>query len=301
MHRLVRVRRERAPRRGDVRRLRVVDEAHAGRLADGLEPVRHAGERAQRLGDRVVADPGRARGRGRGGGVLAVVRAADQRLGRQRVVGRELDPVEPEPARHDLRPRALEDAQLRVAVVLERVVAVEVIGLEVEQHRDRRRRTGATSSSWNDESSQTTQSASRTERERHADVPGDRRRRAPAARKIAPSSAVVVVLPFVPVTPTNREPGSSRKPSSTSDHTGTPRSRAATSSGIARRHAGRLHDARRRRRAATGRPRCRASGRPRTTSSPRSASRSVTACPGHAVGVVDERLHGSVSHGRICG
>ena len=55
----------------------------------------------------------------------------------------------------------------------------------------------------------------------------------PAARKIAPSSAVVVVLPFVPVTPTKREPGSSRNPSSTSDHTGTPRSRAAASSGIA--------------------------------------------------------------------
>ena len=80
--------------------------------------------------------PGRARGGGRRGGVLAVVRAADQRLGRQRVVGRELDPVEPEPARHDLRARALEDAQLRVAVGLERAVAVEVVGLEVEQHRD---------------------------------------------------------------------------------------------------------------------------------------------------------------------
>ena len=94
VHRLVRVRGERAPRGGDVRRLRVVDEAHAVDLADVLEPVRHARERPQRLGDRVVADPGRARRGRRGGGVLAVVRAADQRLGRQRVVGRELDPLE---------------------------------------------------------------------------------------------------------------------------------------------------------------------------------------------------------------
>ena len=57
----------------------------------------------------------------------------------------------------------------------------------------------------------------------------------PAARKIAPSSAVVVVFPFVPVTPTKRVPaGSSRKPSSTSDQTGTPRSRAAATSGRSR-------------------------------------------------------------------
>ena len=90
----------------------------------------------ERLGDRVVGDTGRARGRRRGRGVLAVVPAADQRLGRQRVVGRELDPVEPEPSRHDLRAGALEDAQLRVAVRLERPVAVEVVRLEVEQHRD---------------------------------------------------------------------------------------------------------------------------------------------------------------------
>ena len=98
--------------------------------------MRHAGERAQRFRDRVVADACRARGGRRRGGVLAVVQARDERLGRQRIVGRELDAVEPEPARHDLRARALEDAQLRVAVRLEGPVPVEVIGLEVEQHRD---------------------------------------------------------------------------------------------------------------------------------------------------------------------
>ena len=64
------------------------------------------------------------------------MRAGDQRLGGQRVVGGELDAVEPEAARHDLRARTLEDAELRVAVRLEGAVPVEVVGLEVEQHRD---------------------------------------------------------------------------------------------------------------------------------------------------------------------
>ena len=58
--------------------------------------------------------------------------------------------VEPEPARHDRRARALEDAELRVAVRLERAVAVEMVGLEVEQDgdvaRERRARPRAESS-----------------------------------------------------------------------------------------------------------------------------------------------------------
>jgi hypothetical protein len=48
----------------------------------------------------------------------------------------------------------------------------------------------------------------------------------PASRQMAPSSSVVVVLPFVPVTATNRF-GRSRQASSSSPSTGTPRSRAA--------------------------------------------------------------------------
>ena len=86
--------------------------------------------------DVFVGDPGGAGGGGGGRGVLAVVRAAKQRLGRQLVVGRELDAAEPEPAWGHLHPRALEDSQLRVAVCLERAVPVEVIGLQVEQHGD---------------------------------------------------------------------------------------------------------------------------------------------------------------------
>ena len=64
------------------------------------------GKRRKRLGDRVVGNADRPRRRGRGGGVLAVVRAGDQRLGGQRVVCRELDPPRTardraEPARDD--------------------------------------------------------------------------------------------------------------------------------------------------------------------------------------------------------
>ena len=59
-------------------------------LAHGLDPKGDAGERAQRLGYRVVLDPDSARGSGCRGGVLAVVRPRDQRLRGQRVV--EADP-----------------------------------------------------------------------------------------------------------------------------------------------------------------------------------------------------------------
>ena len=136
MHRLVLVGRERAQRGGDVGRLRVVDVADAVQLADELEPVGDARECAQSLGDPIVRDPGRPGGGSRGGGVLAVVGAAHQRLRRERIVGGELGAVEVEPARDDLGAGPLEDAQLRVAVGLEAAVPVEVVGLEVEQHRD---------------------------------------------------------------------------------------------------------------------------------------------------------------------
>src|SRR5207248_3713792 len=49
---------------------------------------------------------------------------------------RELDSFEPEPPRDDLRSGPLEDPQLRVAVGLEGTVAVEMVGLEVQQHGD---------------------------------------------------------------------------------------------------------------------------------------------------------------------
>ena len=86
VHGLVGVCGERAQGGGHVGRLGVVDVADAVHLAGGLEPVRNAGERPERLRDRVVADAGGARRGGRGSRVLAVVGAAEQRLGRQRVV-----------------------------------------------------------------------------------------------------------------------------------------------------------------------------------------------------------------------
>ena len=135
---------ERAPRGGRVRRLRVVDEPDAVPFGDELEPMRDTPERAQRLGDRVVGEPGRARGGGCGRGVLPVVGAGQGRLGREGLGGGELDASAlarhlAEPARHDrgvLRDLVLEDPELRVAVLLEAAVAVEVVGLEVDQHGD---------------------------------------------------------------------------------------------------------------------------------------------------------------------
>jgi hypothetical protein len=64
------------------------------------------------------------------------VAAGNARLSGQRVVGRELDPFQAEAVRDDLGVRPLEDPELRVAVLLERPVPVEVVRLEVEQHRD---------------------------------------------------------------------------------------------------------------------------------------------------------------------
>jgi hypothetical protein len=116
----------------------------AADLADELEPVRHTRERRQRGRNRVFTDPDharRSRGRGR---VLAVVRAGNQRLGGQRIVGRELDPQArarngANAARYDrevLCGLVLEDPELGVAVTLEGAVPVEMVRLEVEENRD---------------------------------------------------------------------------------------------------------------------------------------------------------------------
>ncbi len=93
-----------------------------------------------------------------------------------------------------------------------------------------RQRSSWTSSSWKDDSSQITQSACSTAVSGAPTFPATATSR-PAARNIAPISSVVVVLPFVPVTPTSGRSGWSRQPSSTSDQTGMPRARAAATSG----------------------------------------------------------------------
>ena len=98
---------ERALGRLRVRRLGVVDEADAADLADELEPVRDAGEGAERLRRSPSSGMPAARAAAvGGGGVLAVVRAGDARLRGQRVVGGELDAAaasrhRAEPARDD--------------------------------------------------------------------------------------------------------------------------------------------------------------------------------------------------------
>ena len=76
-----------APHGERIRRDRVVDPADAAELAHELEPVRNAGEGAQRLGDRVVLDADGAGRRRRGRRVRTVVPAGNKRLGRKRIVG----------------------------------------------------------------------------------------------------------------------------------------------------------------------------------------------------------------------
>ena len=93
-----------------------------------------------------------------------------------------------------------------------------------------RGRSVSTSSSWNDDSSHTTQASGAAEPT--SDVSGRpmlpvTSTGRPAASKTAPSNAVVVVLPLVPVTP-RMGFGSSLAPSSISEITGRPRTRAAS-------------------------------------------------------------------------
>ena len=140
-------RRDRAARGGRVRRLRVVHVEDAVDDRDLFDAVLDTGERDECVGDRLVRDSESAGSGGRGGRVLPVVLAADARLGRQRVVGRELHATRgaghrPEAARHHrdiVLPLALEHRQLDRRVGVERPVPVEVVGLEVREHGHPRR------------------------------------------------------------------------------------------------------------------------------------------------------------------
>ena len=136
VNRSVVVRSDPASGGGGVGRLRVVDPADAAELSHELEPVRHAGKGAERVGDRLVRDAGGTGGSRRRGCVLAVVAAGDAGLGRKLVVGGELDSAYAEAAWHDLGARPLEDAELCVAVRLKAAMAVDVVGLEVEKDGD---------------------------------------------------------------------------------------------------------------------------------------------------------------------
>ena len=82
--------------------------------------MRDPGERAERLGDRVIGHARGTGGGGRSGGVLPVVRASDSRLGGEWVIGAELDSLKAETAWDDLDVRsrkAAVDALMTVTVL----------------------------------------------------------------------------------------------------------------------------------------------------------------------------------------
>jgi hypothetical protein len=131
-----------AHRRRHVRGLRVVHVQHAVHGAHLLQPVRHAGERAQRAGHRLRRHARLDRGRRRAAGVLEVVLAAEADLPRRKRQRPELDapplPRDLEARRHDrhlVRRLVAEQPQLRVPVCLERAVPVEVVLGDVEEQR----------------------------------------------------------------------------------------------------------------------------------------------------------------------
>ena len=136
------VRGQRLPRCGGVRRLRVVDEADAADLGDELEPVwrRPRTSGAPRRSPR--RRTGRAGRRGRGGRVLAVVRPGDRGSAgsgsrrRTRCASPRRERPKPRGTTAARPPSGLEDPELRRPVRLERAVPVEVVRLEVQQHRD---------------------------------------------------------------------------------------------------------------------------------------------------------------------
>ena len=84
----------------------------------------HAREGAKCLRNRGFGDPHCARRGRRGDSVFAIVLAGDERLGRQRIIGTELDSLRPagecaEVVRHDRDVRfrlVFKDAQLRSAI-----------------------------------------------------------------------------------------------------------------------------------------------------------------------------------------
>ena len=136
MHGLAGVRGQPAQSRGDVRRLRVVDEPNAVVLRDQLEPVRHPGKVRSASAIAASSIPA-AR-------AAAVAAAAFSRLCAPTISGSagsgssaaNSTPRQPHPARDDLHLRCVEDPELRRAIRLERQMAVEVVGLEVQQDGD---------------------------------------------------------------------------------------------------------------------------------------------------------------------
>ena len=183
-------------------------------------------------------EPGGARRRGRGRGVLAVVRTGDQRLRRERVVGRELDARTPrrEPARSRVarrrrrpppgarRPGASRPRRRRRCRGGRGDLARGCAARRSAGAACRRPRAGTTRARRR--SSVAGSTAPTSEVSGRPMLPATSTG-TPAAWNIAPRSAVVVVLPFVPVTPTIGF-ASRRAPSSISEITLDAGGRAAT-------------------------------------------------------------------------
>ena len=203
--------------RGDVGRLRVVDEANAADLGDGLEPVRDAGEGPQPLADRLAVEAHRQRRGGGGHRVGDVVLAEQTQLigPQQRLAVVEDRPLgeghlaigagavaegDPPAAAAEVGPGeggvvgvvdrdvvvALvgEDPELRRQVGVEVGVAIEVVGREVEEDRAlgaRSSRCPRAGSSRPRRRSSRRVDLTDQRGERGADVAGDRDRLAGAA------------------------------------------------------------------------------------------------------------------------
>ena len=163
--------------------------------------------------------------------------AAPRQRQRRRIVGVDHRPV--------VGGLVREDPRLRRARTPRRVaMAIEVVGREVQQHRDPRMervdrlRAGSCSPRRRGACRASTRRPARSAARRCCRRPSTSM---PAASSIRPVSVVVVDLPFVPVIAMTR-PRSQRDASSSSPITGTPRARAASIAGCSRRHAGTQHD-----------------------------------------------------------
>ncbi len=144
------VRLESGDGRGDVRRLGVVDEAHAVDLGDDLEAVREPAKALESGPDRAGLQAHRRRRRDGRQRVAPAVGPGKREVGRvdqcRGRLGVDANGLAPQPAplerrltrvvdREILWDLAREDPQLRLGVVIEAPVAVEVVGGDVQEHR----------------------------------------------------------------------------------------------------------------------------------------------------------------------
>ena len=259
-------------RRGDVRRLGVVDVEDAVERRDLLEAVRDAGERA-----RARATASRSMPRASATAAAAAIAFATLWRPRRRSSSSAISgssshhsaPLArqlrggPTPKRRAGAPPGVVRGQLArehgdVVVALaredlelgrrgrpQRAVAVEVVGRRGSAAPPPRARSASVSSSWNDEASQTTvATGSRPRRPASVgrpDVAATADRQPRPRGGSWPISSTVVVLPFVPVTATNSLSQQAPGELELAQHRHAA-PRAAATTGACARHAGALDD-----------------------------------------------------------